>query len=232
MKPADGRRFDRSSRRRLNAHTAHLFDGETLFDRVARTVCGAECLPRKELFEAWEVAKRVRRHFRGGMVVEPCAGHGLLAYLLLLLDDTSPAALCVDRRKPPSAERLAAALEAEWPRLAGRVRYQQGEIAALTLERTDTLVASVHACGALTDRVLDLAIEWQARVVVMPCCHTVDRSDTGALTGWLPAPLAIDVMRAERLRAAGYDVRTKTIPDDITPQNRLLMGAPAGWQAL
>ncbi len=204
-----------------------LFTGETLFARVARTVCEAECLPRKELYEAWEVARRVRRHFRGGHILEACAGHGLLAYLLLLLDDKSPAALCIDTRQPVAASRVAEVLEARWPRLRDRVVYQQTK-----LEEFDSasvaceLVVSVHACGNLTDRVLDLAISQRARVAVMPCCHDFDHNDDGALSGWLPSAIAIDVVRAERLRAAGYQIRTKTIPDDITPKNRLLLGEP------
>jgi hypothetical protein len=36
-------------------------------------------VPRKELFETWEIARRARRRFRGGRVVDMAAGHGLLA---------------------------------------------------------------------------------------------------------------------------------------------------------
>jgi hypothetical protein len=35
--------------------------------------------------------------------------------------------------------------------------------------------------------------------------------------------LAIDVTRAALLRAKGYAVITRTIPEEITPKNRLLM---------
>ena len=221
-------RFDRSSRRRLTPETARLFTADTLFDRVARTVCEAGCLPRKELFEAWEVAKRVRRHFRGDTIVDACAGHGLLAYLFLLLDDTSPRAICVDSKKPKSAETIAGVLERQWPRLAGRVVYRTCKLQHAELDQLEgpVLVASVHACGTLTDDVIDIALAQRARIAVMPCCHALGRSDDGALSGWLPGPLAVDVMRAGRLRDAGYHVRTKTIPADVTPQNRLLMGDP------
>ena len=92
--------MDRSSRNRLNERLLHQFPSETLFDRIARTVCRAGCLPRKELYEAWEVARRVRRRFRGGRVVDLACGHGLLAYILRLLDDSSSVALAVDRRIP------------------------------------------------------------------------------------------------------------------------------------
>jgi hypothetical protein len=46
------------------------------------------------------------------------------------------------------------------------------------------LVVSVHACGALTDVVLDRAIAAQARVAVLPCCHDRRACETGGLEGW------------------------------------------------
>src|SRR3981081_277197 len=94
--------FSPSSRARLTDRDLERFPGDTLFHRVARAVCHAGCLPRKELYEAWEMARRVRRLFRGGRIVDLGAGHGLLAQALLLLDDSSPRALVVDRTLPPS----------------------------------------------------------------------------------------------------------------------------------
>ena len=98
-----GPRFDLSSKARLTSHDLGRFAGTTLFDRLARTLCEVGCLPRKELYEAWEVAKRVRRLFRGGRVVDMAGGHGLLAHALLLLDDSSPEAHVVARVVPASA---------------------------------------------------------------------------------------------------------------------------------
>ena len=72
--------FDPSSKDRLTDHDLGRFPDDTLFHRLARVVCHAGCLPRKELFEAWETAKRVRRVCRGGRVVDLGGGHGLLAH--------------------------------------------------------------------------------------------------------------------------------------------------------
>ena len=223
--PPEPAGLDPSSRARLTPHTAARFTGETLFAELARTICQASCLPRKELYEAWEVARRVRRRWRGGVVVDAPAGHGLLAWILLILDDSSPRAIQLDRRRPASNERLREVLEERWPRLRGRVEFREQDLADAELPG-DALVASVHACGPLTDRVLDLALRSRARVAVLPCCHDLERCDTGQLEGWLAGPLAVAAPRAARLRAAGYAVRTQTIPAEITPQNRLLMGAP------
>lgn len=217
--------MDRSSRNRLTEKLLHQFAGETLFDAIARAVCRAGCLPRKELYEAWEVARRVRRRFRGRRIVDLACGHGLLAQILLLLDDTSPLALAVDQRIPKSAATLEASLCEAWPRLQGRVSYIESDLRDVPLFQDD-LIVSAHACGGLTDLILERAVAVGARVAVLPCCHDLQKADLGGLEGWLDGPLAIDATRAARLRFQGYRVFTQVIPGDITPKNRLLMAEP------
>ncbi|MEO5894521.1 MAG: methyltransferase [Vicinamibacterales bacterium] len=222
---ADGTRFSHSSKGRLTGRDAGRFPGPSLFDKIGRAICEAGCLPRKELFEAWETARRVRRLFRGGRVVDVAGGHGLLAHVMLLLDDTSPGAVVVDPLAPRSAGTLTEALAAAWPRLAGRLEFIQAGLDDIELFPTDVLVSS-HACGSLTDRILDRAVQARARVAVLPCCHDFETCDFGAIDGWLNRPLAIDIMRAITLEKRGYRVWTQTIPAEVTPQNRLLLGSP------
>lgn len=219
--------FSHGARDRLTAHDLGRFAGATLFDRVGRTLCQAGVLPRKELYEAWEVARRVRRRVRGGRVVDVGGGHGLLAFLLLLLDDTSPRAVVVEPSRPPSADAVCECLIRAWPRLAGRVQWTQAPLADTDVIAGDVVVSS-HACGALTDVVLGAAVDAGAPVAVLPCCHDADTCDPGPLGGWMDLALAIDSMRAIRLAERGYRVWTQAIPAAITPKNRLLVGVPAG----
>jgi len=220
------RPFSRSSRSKLSRHSIERFVGDTLFSRVARAVCEAECLPRKELFESWECARRIRRRMRGGPILEVAGGHGLLSALLLLLDDSSPGATVVDIRKPKSHAKLMLSLASHWPRLAGRIEYLETRLDQVpVLEHC--LLVSIHACGELTDEVLNLALASQSRVAVMPCCHDLKRCDSGELLGWVPGPLAVDILRADRMRHAGCQIQTALIPEDITPHNRLLLAWPA-----
>lgn len=144
---------------------------------------------------------------------------------MVVLDDTSPRALAVDRRLPPSASRLANALVTEWPRLESRIELRQGAVETVELTRDDVVVSS-HACGALTDKILTHAIAVRARIAVLPCCHDQETCDTGGLEGWLDAALAIDTTRVALLRASGYAVLTQSIPAAITPKNRLILAAP------
>jgi hypothetical protein len=218
-------RFDPASKDRLTDHDLARFPDDTLFHRLARAVCHAGCLPRKELFEAWETARRVRRVCRGGRVVDLGGGHGLLAHAMLLLDDSSREAIVVDTAIPSSSARLHDVLVEAWPRLSGRVTFVSARIEDVALGSTDVVV-SVHACGGLSDVVLERAAVARARVAVLPCCHDLDANDQGDLAGWVDGPLAVDVMRAMRLKAQGYRIRTQLIAREITPKNRLLIGEP------
>jgi hypothetical protein len=158
--------------------------------------------------------------------VDLAAGHGLLGQILLLMDPGLSCALAVDRRIPDSATLLSAELESEWPRLTGKVTFLETDLEEVPL-LPDDIVVSAHACGRLTDLVLERAVAARCRVAVLPCCHDLRNGELGGLQGWLDGPLAVDVVRAALLRSHGYRVHTQTIPAEITPKNRLLMAEPA-----
>ncbi len=213
----------KSSKNRLTPRQQSLFPGNNLFDKIARAVCRAGTLPRKELYETWEMAKRVRRRYRGGRILDLACGHGLLAHILLILDDSSTIAIAVDNNIPLNAATLSEALITAWPRLEERVIYKEIPLQKIAI-LPDDLVVSAHACGSLTDLVIDMATKQHARLAVLPCCHDLQESSTGGLEGWMDKTLAVDTLRAVNLKAKGYQIVTQKIPDEITPKNRLLMG--------
>lgn len=215
----------RASKKKLLVGAERHYAGDTLFDRIARAVCRAECVPRKELYESWEVARRVRRRLRGRRIVDLACGHGLVAHIMAIMDERAVEVVGVDRKLPPSTAKVAASMAETWPHLAERVQFVQNRIENFELHGDD-LVVSAHACGRLTDVVLDGAADVGADVAVLPCCSSHSQLDRGGLDGWLDGDMAIDVVRAGRLRARGYEVWTQTIPGDITPKNRLLFGTP------
>ena len=218
--------FSPSSRGRLTPRDLGRFPSDTVFDRLGRAVCEAGCLPRKELYEAWEVARRARRLFRGGRVIDLGSGHGLLSQTMLILDDSSPTAIAIDKSQPPCAARVHDAIIAVWPRLAGRVTFLEGDLESTAIQSGDIVVSS-HACGRLSDVVIDLASAARARLALMPCCHDFAACDAGSLTGWLDRSLSIDVARVSRLESRGYRVWTQAIPSAITPKNRVILAATA-----
>src|SRR5436190_4580892 len=133
--------FSPSSRGRLTDRDLDRFPDDTLFHRVARAVCHARCVPRKELYEAWETARRVRRLFRGGRVIDLGGGHGLLAHIMLLLDDSSPSAVVIDKALPASSAKLHTVLLQAWPRLSGRIEFVTSGLDAFDISHTDVVVS-------------------------------------------------------------------------------------------
>jgi hypothetical protein len=149
---------------------------------------------------------------------------------MLIIDDSSPTAIVVDTALPASGAALGDALAEAWPRLRGRITFVGASLDQVEILPSDVVVSS-HACGALTDRVLERAAAARARVAVLPCCHHLGAdagTDARALAAWVDGSLAIDIARALRLQRAGYRIWTQTIPAEITPKNRLLLGAPEG----
>jgi len=207
----------------MPAH-AVFFDDDTLFSKLGRALCEADALPRKEFHESWEVARRVHRRLKGRRVVDLCAGHGLTGLLLAIMDVNAPAPVLCDRSRPPSHADVFAVLSTRWPKLKDTT-YVVGDMRELPVNALD-LVVSVHACGPLTDRVIEKAVVARAAVAVLPCCHSERLNDDRDLAAWMPVDLAIDAARAMRLQDAGYATHLGTIPERITPKNRLILGWP------
>ena len=216
-----------------------------LLAEVGDVAASTGVMPRKELFEAWEVATRIDAAFpRAHRVADCAAGHGLLAWLLLLLGarrGVTRTAVCVDVTMPPSADVIADAFTTRWPSLTGSLHYVEGGIECVVAD-SGTLVASVHACGPLTDGVLETAVRGGAAAAVMPCCHSLRKQRIPSALSDLTndelrtaaakdgAARAIDEMRIAGLRARGYSVATQRIPAQITPFNRLILATPPGGE--
>lgn len=214
------------SRNKLTPSHARHYPGDGLLDVLGRAVCAADCLPRKELHEAFELASRVRRVFPRGRVVDLACGQGLVAWCMLLLGDDDDTALAVDVRLPANHGRVADAVVTVFPRLAGRVTFHQARLQDVEIARDDVVV-SAHACGDLSDDVLTKAVAAGARVAVLPCCHrTRRREDLATLADVEDRALAIDRERVAALRARGLSVWAPSIPADVSPKHRLIVAAP------
>lgn len=220
---------NRSSRERLSKRDLFRFTGDSLMDSVGRAVCGTGCLARKEFYESWEVAKRVLRRHRGGPIVDLAGGHGMVGFFMALMDRTAGPIRVIDTRIPKSSERLREGLSERWPFITEKWSFEESKMQDADITSADRILG-IHACGRLTDHVLDLASRHRARVAVLPCCHSHATLDSGGLEGWMPVDVAIDSTRAASLRAGNYDVFTTTISADITPKNRMLLGTPVEWR--
>lgn len=203
-------------------------------------------VPRKEFLETFAAAAFIHRKFPHiRRIADLAAGHGLLSWFLLALDP-SRTAICVDRRMPPSADVIAAAMVQRFPELKERWSYVQGDLSSLVCH-SSTLLVSVHACGTLSDLLVDMAISSGSSLAIVPCCHTVqvekgyrphvlsgmDAEDVVALVASQKNETTtigdiVDGVRCRALERAGYEIEEVMIPEVFTKRNRLLLGVAAG----
>ncbi|HAA55962.1 MAG TPA: hypothetical protein DCE42_14455 [Myxococcales bacterium] len=93
-----------------------------------------------------------------------------------------------------------------------------------------------HACGELSDAILEMALSRREPFVLMPCCpnRRLSRSWPKHIERVLPADVepfgdvgvALEMMRLGRAQAAQYRVLYREIEREITPHHRLLIGQP------
>eukprot|EP00536_Pseudo-nitzschia_multiseries_P015443 jgi/Psemu1/218082/e_gw1.887.31.1 len=88
-----------------------------------------------------------------------------------------------------------------------------------------SIVIATHACGKLTDQVLDQAVNMNAcAIAAMPCCYTgTDKGVPYGIKRALGVAWAADIRRTQFLDDNQYHVDYATIPAEITPLNRIIM---------
>jgi hypothetical protein len=107
------------------------------------------------------------------------------------------------------------------------------------ISSSSSIVLSTHACGSLTDRVIEYCCSHScttansnsseppriSALAVMPCCYTgTDEGVPYGIRRALGVSMSADVRRSFVLQDAGYHVDFATIPSEITPMNRIIVG--------
>jgi hypothetical protein len=232
--------INRAEGRKVLGYTGYIdgpssrhFTGDDLAHRFVRAMGELRAVPMKEILESFEFFAAVRREVRREVVIDLCAGHGLVGVLFALYEREVKQVWLVDWRPPASRERVLEAAASVGPWVREKIQLHDRKIETLDGELpVGAAMVSVHACGHRTDRCLDLGMQSGGPMAVMPCCRSKRKSTSSqAVAQHLGHDLAIDIDRTYRLEAAGYHVRWGAIPEVITPQNRVLIGRPKAHQA-
>ena len=233
-------------------------DNFRLFNQLGRLCCRAGVVSRKEFLETYAAASAIHTAFPDvRRVADLASGHGLLGWFLLAFADAAVdgennnnnrTVICIDRCMPPSAQRIAAVMQTAFP--SARWTYVQGDLNACQ-PHPSCLLTSVHACGSLTDDILQMAIAAQAPCAVVPCCHSVRPGAYRPHSKYSPMSMqdiiqavdalkkeyqdddkhlavanVVDQVRYQTLQRAGFDVEEVHLLDAFTARNRLFLATP------
>lgn len=99
-------------------------------------------------------------------------------------------------------------------------------------QKQNIAIIGIHACGELTDKIIEKAVTIRAPVAVMPCCYS--RNKKYNLQQPLNPRLLLyqrkedyfDLVRLQFLKEQRYFVALERIDSRITPMNNVLIGIP------
>ncbi|MEZ6015843.1 MAG: hypothetical protein R3F49_12055 [Planctomycetota bacterium] len=212
----------------FDEHCASYFTGDGLIDRFARALGARRAVRVKELLESIEFFGVARRRVRASSVADLCASHGLVGAMYALFERSVERVLLVDRSVPESRAEVLAAAHEVGPWTVEKLVPHDGLLARRGAELAPgTALVAVHACGFLTDEVIELAVRLGGPVGLLPCCRPHRRSPAPTvLARELGAETAFDVDRTYRLENAGFTARWDAVPASITPMNRVILAWP------
>ena len=213
------------SKTHIGKNTIALFQGSTLTDSLVRELAHERALGIKEVTEAFEFYAAIRKHVRNECIVDLCCGHGLAGLLFAVFDRKTQKVMLCDRSRPRGFELVWRAALRAAPWVEEKVSYHTGTLEEIAprLPKGSTVLA-VHACGRLTDDCLAIARDLGGPAAVLPCCRSHDGHPAPySLRNALGDDVAYDVHRTYAMEEAGHKVRWRSIPEAITPMNRVLI---------
>jgi len=176
-------------------------------------------------------------------VYDICSGHGLTGMLFAACNpprqDRIVKTYLVDIVQPPSHQVLKELIAEVCPWVNDNVQFLTSDLDSfdpMTMSNTDTdtnkntqdvcsIVIATHACGTLTDKVLEQAVKMECcAIAAMPCCYT--GTDKGVPYGIKRAhgvAWAADIKRTYFLDSHNFHTDYSTIPLEITPLNRIIV---------
>ena len=229
---------------------------QTSFETFAKVVCQSQVISKKELYETWASALQIQTHCINNnnnnnitRIADLACGHGLLSWALLVLlnnnnsTNANITAICIDVQMSKSAKVLSKVMMKEYPQFQQSWHFIQQSISSSSKSTTilphpQTLLVGIHACGTLSDDIQKLSIQGNAPCVLLPCCHSKQSLTLHNKTTSSPSTMVLDLssyideLRCLRWKQAGFHVLSNvTIPELITPKNKLLIAFPPSTES-
>lgn len=208
----------------------NLFKGNSLQSKILKVLADAQLLPIKEVLECFEYFAQIRKHVRSRVMCDLCCGHGLLGVIFAVFEKDVEKVYLVDKVEPPSRQKLLSEIITVAPWIEQKIINVSEEISSNSqwLEEGMSIV-SAHACGSLTDLCIDVAFKVKGNIAILPCCYPKKKCPAPqAIQDDLGFETAFDIDRTYRLKNADYHIRWQSIPAEISPMNRVIVGKKKG----
>lgn len=217
-------------RRRIDLVAVERLGQRGRIRRVLEALATERCIRVKEVCESFEVYACVHKRLKSHKVIDLCCGHGLTGLLFAIFNPEIKEVILLDHQKSESAIATQRCLEKAFPEIVGRVHWVTCSLKnSSTQVKAHADLIAVHACGVRTDQCIALAVEHNRPLVVVPCCYTGTGQDTpAALRTSLGVEIAADIGRTYRLEASNFVVEWDSIPEAISPMNRVIIAHPDG----
>lgn len=216
---------------KLCSKTANVhFGSDSLQDTLIRAIAEQRILSIKEVMETFEFFARTRKTTKAACVADLCCGHGLLGLLFAVFERKVARVVLLDKLEPESRAKLIAVVAGVAPWVTEKIHSHEAKLdAAQDLLPQQCSIVSAHACGVLSDQCIDIAIQIEGRLAILPCCYPKASCNAPpAVQAAFGLNAAYDIDRTYQLTSAGYLVRWMEIPKVITPMNRILIARKPG----
>jgi hypothetical protein len=215
------------SRQKFHSEIAKkYFNSDSLQDKFLQAIAAERLLPIKEVLETFEFFTRIRKSTRMKIVADLCCGHGLLGILFAMFERDVQRVILMDQNEPESRQKLIAVASQVAPWIAAKIDNRAAKISVDDdWIEPDISIVSAHACGVLSDLCIDIAIKCRGPIAILPCCYPKSACNAPqSLQAQFGLETAFDIDRTYRLETAGYRIRWGSIPNEITPMNRIIYG--------
>ncbi len=190
-------------------------------------ICKETGIKSKHLRKAEIFYQEIAPYFSGKRIVDICSGNGLLGWYFLL-QMPSIQVLSIDIKQTRKNKYLKERILRVYSGITDRFHCLNADInnTQLKLENSDFIV-SMHACGHLSDRVIEIALENHLPFSIVPCCYEPDRHVLKPANYSLPQGISreeiVDHLRVRYIEEKGRECICKTIKDFPSPKNRLIV---------
>lgn len=176
----------------------------------------------KEVRESFNFVEVIKKKIQSGnIVLELCCGHGLIGQILIQKHLVkSVIQICNIETKSHQLLELINNSFSDIYFYNWDIYEKENEILKFDYDA----VIACHACGGLTDKVIDFAIKKDKNIFVCPCCYHYNLPKELVKIYSQFGSNGVNIYRISKLMLSGYNTSVRELKSNITPLNKVIIG--------